>query len=122
MDFVRISVKDIVGSKAIEASSGEKIRETIAFHIKKGNSVVLDFKGVTSILSLFLNPAVGDLYGEFSEIEVREHLRFTNLPTEYGETFKRVIDRAKEFYKNRDVVTKIIDKETGYNNEDVSKN
>ena len=113
-----INVKDVIGnSKAIESESGEKIKAIITERIKNGNDVVLDFKGITSMLSLFLNPAIGDLYGEFSEEEIRQHLSVENFPQEHLETFKRVVERAKDFYRNKENITKILDEETGATNE-----
>lgn len=109
MKEITLSIKEIVGSKAIENSEGENIRVLISNQIKLGNNVVVDFKGVTSILSLFLNPAIGDLYGEFSEEQVKKQLRIENFPPEYIETFKRVVERAKEFYKDQEAISNVID-------------
>ena len=109
MNEVTLNVKQIVGPKAIENSEGEKIRILISNNMKHGNNVVVDFKGVTSILSLFLNPAIGDLYGEFSEEQVKKQLRIENLPSEYIETFKRVVERAKEFYKDKEAMSSVLD-------------
>ena len=117
MNEITLSIKELVGSKAIENSEGEKIRILISNHIKRGNNVVVDFKGVTSILSLFLNPAIGDLYGDFSEEQVKNQLRIENLPPEYIETFKRVVDRAKEFYKDKETISSVIDGKLDKQNE-----
>lgn len=117
MQSITIVVKDVIKTnKAIESASGEKLHERISAQIKQGNAVVLDFKGITTMLSLFLNPAIGDLYGIFPEEIIKEYLKIENFPSEYTETFRRVIARAKNFYSNKEKITNIIDTGIGNNN------
>ena len=87
-----------VGPKAIEHDKGEQIGEMISNNIKNGQKVIVDFDGITNILSLFLNPAIGDLYGKFEPDVIKENLQVKNVPEEYLDTLKNVIDRAKSYY------------------------
>jgi hypothetical protein len=105
----KIYLKELVGEKAVEPDKGENVKKIIISNIKSGNKVELYFDGITSMLSLFLNTAIGDLYGVFSEEEIKANLAVKNVPKEYLDTLQRVIERAKKFYKNQDEVTKMID-------------
>ena len=104
-----IELLQLVGEKAIEPDKGENIGNMIVEFIKNGNDVELDFSGITSILSLFLNPAIGDLYGHFSEETIKEKLKVANVPKEYLDTLKNVVDRAKSYYADPERKAKQID-------------
>lgn len=104
-----IYLKDIVGEKAIEITKGEQVRGLISSYFKDDYVVEVYFDGMTSILTMFLNPAFGDLYADFSEEFIKKHLSVKNVPNEYLDLFKRVLDRAKDFYKDKEKMTKILD-------------
>ena len=65
----------------------------------------MSFRGVTDLTSAFLNVAVGQLYGEFTEEEIRAKLSVTDASPDDLELLKRVVDRAKEFFKDPDRFT-----------------
>lgn len=118
MDSIKLKLNEIIKSnKAIDSNDGENLNMLITKNISQNKKVILDFDGIISILSLFLNPAIGDLYGKFSEKEIKEHLIIENFLPEYNETLKRVVDRAKEFYKDEESVTRIIDQGMEKSNE-----
>jgi len=50
--------------------------------------------------SAFLNAAVGQLYGEFNEDVIREHLSVIDAEGDQLVLLKRVVDRAKEFFRD----------------------
>ena len=95
-----IKLFEIVGEKAIEPNKGELVGDIIRENLQKGNNVEVDFSGITSILSMFLNPAIGDLYGAFSEEEIKIFLKVKNVPNEYLEMLSSVVNRAKTYYKD----------------------
>jgi hypothetical protein len=67
-EIITISVFEIVGSPLCVASDdGKKVYERIWKAIKQERSVALSFMNVTSLTSAFLNVAIGQLHGEFSE-------------------------------------------------------
>lgn len=111
MENIMIILKDIVGEKAIEPNRGEDIRNLIVSNINDGNSVTVDFQGIKAMLSLFLNPAIGDLYGELPSETIKERFKVINVPSEYALTLKKVIERAKQFYSNESTIAKIANEE-----------
>jgi hypothetical protein len=54
------------------------------------------------LISVFLNVAIGQLYGSFSEDIVRSQLKVEGLSSDDMELLKRVVDNAKKYYSNKD--------------------
>ncbi len=98
---VTISVYEVVGSALCVASTdGEKVHERVAAALKEDKSVVLSFHNVSILTSAFLNAAVGQLYGEFSEEQIRALLTVENMEPDDLALLKRVVETAKEYFKN----------------------
>ena len=98
-----LNVLAIVGTGLCVASDdGQKLYEAIAAAFRKGLNVRLSFAGVEDLTSAFLNSAIGQLYsGEFSEEHIRAHLLPpVDLSQEDLLLLKRVVERAKEFFRN----------------------
>ncbi len=102
MNKVTIRVADIVGgSLCISAEDGQKVFEKIKQLFENDQKVVVSFDKVTMLISLFLNAAIGQLYGSFSEEKVKTSLEVTGLAAEDIEILKKVVDNAKKYYANR---------------------
>ena len=98
---VIIRVADIIGSSlCISAEDGQKVFAKLAPLIKEGKHVTISFERVTTLISLFLNAAIGQLYGSFSEDQVRAQLKVAGLADDDLEILKRVVDNAKKYYTN----------------------
>lgn len=101
MDKVTIRVADIVGgSLCISAEDGQKVFEKIKQFLDNEQRVTVSFEKVTMLISLFLNAAIGQLYGSFSEERIRNCLKVTGLAPEDLEILKKVVDNAKKYYSN----------------------
>jgi len=68
--------------------------------MKEGQGVTVSFLNVSSLTSAFLNAAIGQLYGSFSENEIRSKLKVADLEPDDRELLKRVVDTAKEYFKD----------------------
>lgn len=100
-DLAKIRIFDIVGSGHCTASEdGQKIFQTIKKNVKEGKRIILSFENVEDLTSAFLNAAVGQLYSEFSEQQIKECLSVIDTKQEDLVLLKRVVERAKEFFKN----------------------
>jgi hypothetical protein len=98
-----ISPYEIVGSPLCVASDdGQKVFERIAGALKVGRSVTVSFRNVTSLTSAFLNAAIGQLYGSFSSDEIRARLKVKDMAPADLALLKRVVDTAKEYFKDPD--------------------
>ncbi len=101
-DQIKIKVSDITGSPlCISAEDGQRVFEKVERLLKEGNQVAISFKNVTMLISLFLNVAIGQLYGSFNEDEIRTKLKVEGLSPDDMELLKRVVDNAKKYYSNR---------------------
>ena len=100
-EIITLPVFQIVGSPLCVASDdGEKVYERIRKAIRQGRSVALSFLNVTSMAPTFLNVAIGQLYGEFSEEEIRAKLTVKDMEPDDLVLLKRVVETAKAYFKN----------------------
>lgn len=98
---VSIRVAEAAGSRLCVASDdGEKIFSLITDALKESRKVHLSFQNVSSLTSAFLNAAVGQLYGKYSEELIRECLRVSDMAPEDRALLKRVVDTAKVYFKD----------------------
>lgn len=96
-----ISLLEIVGSPLCVASEdGQKVHDRISGAMREGKLVMVSFLNVTSLTSAFLNAAIGQLYGEFSADEIRKKLKVHDIQPDDRWLLKRVIDTAKEYFKD----------------------
>jgi len=61
---------------------------------------VLSFHNVSTLTSAFLNAAIGQLYGEFSEEQIRALLKVQDMQSDDLALLKRVVETAKEYFKD----------------------
>lgn len=98
---ITIRVFEVVGSSLCVASDdGQKIYDQIAVALRKGRKVSLSFQNVDSLTSAFLNAAIGQLYGEFSEDQIRRNFSVKDMNTDDLGLLKRVVDTAKQYFKD----------------------
>ncbi len=96
-----IKVFEIVGARLCVASDdGERVHGQIAAALKEGKKVKISFANVDSLTSAFLNSAIGQLYGEFAEDKIKSGLSVCDIEKDDLELLKRVVDTAKEYFKD----------------------
>ena len=102
-------------SRRITASTddGEIIFKTIDSHFKNLNDVVLDFQNSELIVSTFLNASIGQLYGFYSSDFIKEHLQVTHMSNDDLKLLQKVIERAKQYFANKEDFGKTINKSLG---------
>ncbi|WP_186030900.1 STAS-like domain-containing protein [Burkholderia gladioli] len=100
-----VNVTAIVdGPLCISADDGHRVHDEIAARLRQKQHVVVSFDGVGTIISAFLNAAIGQLYGEFDESDIREFLEVVDMSQEDLGLLKRVVDNAKSYFENRNNV------------------
>jgi len=98
---ISMRVFEIVGSEYCVASDdGQKVYEQIAIAIKTGQTINLSFIKVKSLTSAFLNTAIGQLYGSFSEEQIKKSLSISDMDQNDLLLLKRVVDTAKQYFKD----------------------
>lgn len=98
---VTIRVFEVVGSDLCVASDdGERVFNRIANALNEKCRVNLCFANVATLTSAFLNTAVGQLYGRFSEDQIRSGLGVSDMEEDDLILLKRVVDTAKEYFRD----------------------
>jgi len=101
LEQVTLKIYEIVGSSICVASDdGQKVHDQIAAVLRNGKKAILSFLNVESLTSAFLNTAVGQLYGEFTEDQIRSGLSVSDMEQDDLVLLKRVVDMAKEYFKD----------------------
>lgn len=95
-----VSIFETVGSPLCVASSdGQKVYERLAAALKEGCKVNLSFHNISILTTAFLNAAVGQLYGTFSEEHIRLLLKVQDIQPDDLARLKRVVENAKLSFK-----------------------
>lgn len=102
MSDVTLKIVDLVGTPfCIALEDGDKVRQAIAEQLRLGNQIILDLADIELLTSSFLNAAVGDLYEEFTEEEIRDHLHLENATKDDRSLIQYVVANAKLFYARK---------------------
>lgn len=89
------------GGLCVSSEDGQKVHDRIVPLLREGRRVVLSFDGVETLISAFLNAAVGQLYGEFPEQTIRELLSVRDITPDDLGILKRVVENAKRYFANK---------------------
>ncbi len=101
MNEITINVFNIVGnSLCVEADDGNIVFENISNALAAGKKVIISFQNVEMLTSAFLNTAIGQLYRDFSEEEIREKVKVIQISPTDAISLKKVVDTAKLYYKD----------------------
>jgi hypothetical protein len=101
----RIVIKDIIDSElAVSTENGVKIFELVDSCLARKEKVELDFSGITIMITAFLNAAIGSLYSkkEYTGDFLNEYLTLENVEKDDRVLFREVIQRAKEYFANKE--------------------
>jgi len=99
--IINIQVTNIIDHVyAVEAEEGQKLYELIREAFEEKRKVVLSFLNIEMMTAAFLNTAIGQLYEDFSEENIKENLSIENISESGKVMLKRVVDTAKLYYNN----------------------
>lgn len=102
---MEIKLIDVIGDRATDMGQGDAVCDQILDAFSKDEKVVLDFSHMTTILSTFLNNAIGSLYKSYSSDYLNSNLKIINLCDDDMFILQRVIKRAKDFYAHEQIIT-----------------
>ena len=105
---MKLSIKEKIGPRCIIKEDGQKIYDAIYEPLRRGESVTLDFEGVTQFASPFFNFAIGQLLKDIEETDLRRLLHCENLNETGRLVVERVIENAAKYHGNKDY-RKIVD-------------
>lgn len=98
----KLKIKDIISREtAVSSDDGDIVYKSIVKCINSKTIAELDFSEITILTTAFLNSAIGQLYNNFSSEELNSILSLKNVADEDRILFKRVIERAKEYFNDK---------------------
>jgi len=107
-NIMRVAIKGMTGKRCIVREDGQRVYDTIHNALKQGESVVLDFEGVSQFASPFFNSAIGQLLKDMNEDDLQRLLQIENLNANGKLVVERVIENAARYYGDVDY-RKIVD-------------
>ena len=100
---ITVRVYDIIGGPlCVSTEDGQRLYDKISPLLKEGMPVALSFERIDTLISAFLNAAIGQLYGELPEARIHELLSFQDLADDDSEVLKRVVENAIAYFGNPD--------------------
>lgn len=98
----QLKIKDLIDREtAVSSDDGDNIYKYIIDCIDNDSVAELDFSEITILTTAFLNSAIGQLYNTYSSEQLNKFLILKNVANEDIILFKKVIERAKEYFKNK---------------------
>lgn len=98
---IRISLFEVVGTPFCVASDdGQKVHKYLDAALRANQEVILSFRNVTALTGAFLNTAVGQLYGTFSEEQIRSLLKIKDAEQDDLALLNSVINNARLYFKD----------------------
>lgn len=109
MENTTINIVNIIGDiYGVEADDGQKVFTLIKKAFDRNQKVILSFLNIEMLTTAFLNTAVGQLYKDYSEEEIKTNLKVTNITDSGKISLKRVVDTAKLYYKDPEALQRSI--------------
>lgn len=98
---VVIRIVEVVGSGlCVALEDGQKIYDQIVRAFREKIKVKLLFTNIDTLTSAFLNAAIGQLYGTYSEDFIRGNLFVDDIEADDRALLARVVENSKIYYKN----------------------
>ncbi len=102
-ETARLRIYDIVGGPIwVSADDGQRVFAKIVTAFEAGRAVELSFANRETIITAFLNAAIGQLYsGQYDESFLKANLNFSDLSPDDRAMVERAIDNARRYFANR---------------------
>jgi len=94
---IALSLRKLIGGKAnaINYNDANQVYKYLCIYMDANLPVVLSFKGINLCSAVFLNIAIGQLYGKYSKDLLFANISLHNMDHTIRETLRRVIRNAK---------------------------
>lgn len=108
---ITLRIYEIVGHEiCVSTDDGQKVYAPIASALQNKKKVDLSFLNVETLTSAFLNAAIGQLYGKFREDQIKSSLTVSDISPDDQILLKRVVENAKEYFKDPERYQKALKK------------
>jgi hypothetical protein len=90
----------LIGDRCITAEQGQKLLAEIEPRLLAGENVTIDLTGIKTLLSLFLNNAIGPLFKHFDREQLDRLLSFANPSDSQRLTLDLILKNAEAYHRN----------------------
>ena len=105
---MNIQLCKFIGERCITAEQGQSLLDQIKPCLISGEIVTIDLADVKTLLSLFLNNAVGPLFKNFDRQQLEQILKFENTSDSQRLTIELVLKNAESYHRDP-VMKKAVD-------------
>ncbi len=108
---MNVNVQQLVGAVCMTYEDGEKLHAAYRPAFDGGKTIFLDFTGTRIFVSQFFNASVGQLLKDYSVEDVRQRLKFVNLPVAANAPLRRSVENAERYYRDpkyRDALDRVL--------------
>jgi len=89
---MRVKLTEIIGEKCESIDDGAKLYQAIHKELQHGSAVELDFTGVRSVITPFLNASIGNLLDLFEKETLMEKLILCHISNDHLRRINEFID------------------------------
>ena len=105
-----IGVFEVIGSEsAIMPEDVEKVLSQVLEALNQETKVTIDFGRIKTVITAFLNTAVGKLYKDYTSEQLNAYLEIKGLSSDDIQLLNKVILRAKDFYRDQEGFGKAVE-------------
>jgi YesN/AraC family two-component response regulator len=87
-------------NRIADDEDGQRVYELIKRAFSENRKVVLSFRDVGCLGPVFFNTAIGQLYKDYSDEEIKENLRIENIEASDNWLLKHATDMANLYYND----------------------
>ena len=98
MTHENFKLLNICGPHCVGVDEGKSLFDKISSVLKSGGSICLDFEGVVTTTSSFLNASIGRLFGQFENGSLEKRISWQGVDENDDQLIKLVIRNAKEHF------------------------
>ncbi|MDQ0290314.1 STAS-like domain-containing protein [Oligosphaera ethanolica] len=95
-----IQLNKLIGDRCITAEQGQKLLAEIEPRLLAGENVTIDLTGIKTLLSLFLNNAIGPLFKHFDREQLDRLLSYANPSDSQRLTLDLILKNAEAYHRN----------------------
>ncbi len=97
-----IKINEVIGGNfAVTTDDGNLVFKLLDKNLAEKLKTKLDFSEIIVLTTAFLNAAIGQLYSKYKSEEIAPYLKLTNVADEDKILFKKVTERAKEYFADK---------------------
>ena len=102
MNTQAIGIREVVGSPIwVSTDDGQKVFRKITEAFAAGHRVNLSFANGKTMVTAFLNAAIGQLYdGKYDEGFINEHLQYSDIEPDDMELVVHAVNNTRRYFAN----------------------